>query len=215
MRSRRARTPAALVLALVLSPTLAGAGQAAASTDVDTPAVEGPTFQVGPLRSIGPFVGGTMGVEFGAGGLGELWHLNGSREWLVGGSAGVWWSFRDGRALIVKFHATEVFQREPRAAFVNGFVPSLRWRLAELARMDVFAELGLGITWSDTRVPPRGTRFNYLAEAAVGVTRRVGRQTHAVVGLRLLHLSNNDREGTGRNPDIEAMGGYAALAVGF
>ena len=77
------------------------------------------------------------------------------------------------------------------------------------------AELGLGVTWSDTRVPPRGTRFNYLAETAFGVMRRVGRQTHAVAGLRLRHLSNNDREGPGRNPDIEAIGGYTALAVGF
>jgi hypothetical protein len=205
----------AAALALVFSPALAGAVQAPASTDVEAPAVEGPTFQVDPLRSIGPLAGGTMGVEFGAGGLGELWHLNGSREWLAGGSAGVWWSYRDGYALIVQFHATQVFQREPRHAFVNGFVPSLRWRLAQLPRMDVFAELGLGVTWSDTRVPPRGTRFNYLAETAFGVMRRVGRQTHAVVGLRLRHLSNNDREGPGRNPDIEAIGGYAALAVGF
>lgn len=200
MRSRRARIVAALALALTVAPALAGAGQ---------------TPGTAPARAIGPFAAGTIGLELGAGGLGELWHLNGSREWLAGGSAGVWWSFRDGRALIVRFHATEVFQREPRHAFVNGFVPTLRWRLAELPHLDVFAELGLGVTWSDTRVPPRGTRFNYLAETAFGLMRRVGRQTHAVVGLRLLHLSNNDREGPGRNPDIEAIGGYVALAVGF
>jgi hypothetical protein len=117
--------------------------------------------------------------------------------------------------VVVQFYATEVFQREPRHAFVNGLVPSLRWRLVQGTRVDLFGELGLGVTWSDTSVPPRGTRFNYLAETGVGVMRRIGRQTHAVIGARLLHLSNKNRNGRSRNPDIEALGGYAALAVGF
>ncbi len=202
MRDRCVLPLAGLILLAALVPGLARAEQAPLSVDAGT-------------RVIGPFAAGTLGVEFGAAGLGELWHLNGSREWLAGGSAGVWWSFREGRALIVQFHATEVFQAAPRHAFVNGFVPTLRWRLARRRELDVFAELGVGVTWSDTRVPPRGTRFNYLAETAFGLARRVGRQTHAIAGLRLLHLSNNNREGPGRNPDLEAIGAYAALAVGF
>ena len=156
-----------------------------------------------------------MGVELGAAGLTELWSFNDSREWLAGGSAGVWWAFTEGRALIVQFHAVEIVQRTPRHAFLNGIVPTIRWRIARGPRLETFAELGLGVSWSDTRVPPGGTRFNYLAETALGVTRRVGRQTHAILGVRLLHLSNNNREGRARNPDIEAIGGYAALSVGF
>ena len=166
-------------------------------------------------REIGPFATGIMGLELGISGLGELWSLNGRREWLAGGSAAAWWTFDEGRSLVVRFHATEVFQAEPRNAFVNAVVPSLRWRLSRRPRMDVFAEFGVGVSWSDTRVPPRGTAFNYIGEAGIGVARRIGRQTHGMAGVRLLHLSNNNREGVSRNPDIEALGGYVALAVGF
>jgi hypothetical protein len=169
----------------------------------------------GVEREIGPFAPATIGVEFAAGGHGELWSLNGGREWLASGSAAVWWAFGEGRSLLVQFHATEVFQRHPRNAFVHAVVPLLRWRVVEGRRFDVFTELGAGFSWSDTHVPPRGTRFNYVAEGGVGFARRVGRQTYAMAGIRLLHLSNGNRDGASRNPDIEALGGYVALAVGF
>lgn len=203
MRFDRARLVVAAVFVIVCLPALSAAGQAPA------PAAAGLT------RDIGPFASNTIGVEFAATGLGELWSLNGSREWLAGGSLAAWWAFADGHALVVQFQATQVFQPEPRHAFVNGIVPSLRWRLVEGLRLDVFAELGAGVSWSDTRVPPRGTQFNYLAQAGVGFVRRVGRQTHAITGIKLLHLSNGNREGIARNPDIEAIGAYVALAVGF
>lgn len=166
-------------------------------------------------REVGPLARGIIGVELAVMGMGELWSLNGGREWLAGGSAAVWWAFADGRSLLVQFQATEVFQAVPRNAFVNAVVPSLRWRLSRRPRLDVFAEIGVGVSWSDTHVPPRGTAFNYIGEAGLAVARRIGRQTHAIAGVRLLHLSNNNRAGVDRNPDIEAVGGYAGLSVGF
>jgi hypothetical protein len=187
----------------VILPARPAAGQMVRSPAVDV------------TREVGPFVPGVIGLELAVAGLGELWSLNGGREWLAGGSAAAWWAFADGRSLIVQFHATAVFQAEPRNAFVHAVVPSVRWGLARRPRMDVFAEFGAGVSWSDTRVPPRGTEFNYVAETGLGVARRIGRQTHAVAGVRLLHLSNNNRAGIGRNPDIEAIGGYAAVSVGF
>lgn len=162
-----------------------------------------------------PFVKRTIGVEFAAAGLGELWHLNGSREWLAGATAAIWWAIADGRTLVVRFHATEVFQREPRNAFVNALVPSLRWRIVDGTRVDLFGEAGLGVSWSDTRVPPRGTRFNYLGHVGVGMARRLSSQITAIAAAQLLHLSNANLEGTSRNPDIEALGGYVGIAVGF
>jgi hypothetical protein len=36
-----------------------------------------------------------------------------------------------------------------------------------------------------------------------------------VLGATFLHISNNGREGRGRNPDIEAVGPHAALTVTF
>jgi hypothetical protein len=71
------------------------------------------------------------------------------------------------------------------------------------------------MSWSDTVTPPRGTRLNYMTLTSVGLTRRLTRQTHAVASFRWMHLSNASLEGRNRNPDIEALGGYFGLFVGF
>jgi hypothetical protein len=156
-----------------------------------------------------------MGLEFRFGVLGEAWNLNDRREWLMDGSAAVWWTFANRVMLVTEFHATRVFQEPSRPAFVNGFTPVVRWRVFEPGPWKLFVELGPGISWSDTRVPPRGTRFNYLLLAGAGLSRRITRQSHAIVSGRWVHLSNNGREGRGRNPDIEAIGGYTGIALAF
>ena len=126
-----------------------------------------------------------------------------------------WWAFTPDATLVFEFHATRVFQHPARAAFVGGFMPLVRWRAVDARHWSVFVEGGPGLSWSDTGVPPRGTRFNYLLLAGSGLSRRVGRQTHALLGFRWLHLSNNGRAGRSRNPDIEALGPYAAVSVAF
>jgi Lipid A 3-O-deacylase (PagL) len=168
-----------------------------------------------PTQPADAFGKHALGVEFGVGLLGEAWNLNERREWLADGSLAIWWAFANGARLVIEFHAMRVFQRPSRAAFVNGLTPILRWRLRHAEPWSVFVEFGPGISWSDTAVPPRGTRFNYLIQAGTGLTRRLGRQTHAVVGFRGIHISNNSLEGRDRNPDIEALGGYAGLSVVF
>jgi len=166
-------------------------------------------------RSPGPFVRGSVGIEFGLGLLDEAWNLNGSREGLVEGSVSVWWAFLNRATLVVDVHATRVFQQPSRDAFVTGVTPGVRFQIVRREPWDLFAEIGVGPSWSDTVVPPRGTRFNYLGHTGIGLSRRLGRQVHGIAGFRWLHLSNNGREGHDRNPDIQAVGGYAAVTVGF
>jgi hypothetical protein len=163
----------------------------------------------------GPFVRGTVGIEFGLGFLDEAWNLNGSREALVDGSVSVWWAFLSRTALVVDFHATRVFQQPSRNAFVIGVTPGVRFQIVRREPWDLFGEIGMGPSWSDTSVPPRGTRFNYLGHTGIGLSRRLGRQVHGIASFRWLHLSNNGHEGHDRNPDIQALGGYAAVTVGF
>jgi len=163
----------------------------------------------------GMFERGSLGVEFGGALLIEAWNLNDRREWLADGSAAVFWSFTRRATLLVEFHATRVEQVSSRNAFVNGLVTNLRWRLFEIPGGTLFGEFGPGISWSDTRTPPRGTQFNYLVQGTVGITRRLGSRSHLVTGFRWLHLSNASREGRGRNPDIEALGAYAGLSLAF
>jgi hypothetical protein len=162
-----------------------------------------------------PFTRGALGLEFGGMLVAEAWNLNGPREWIGGGAAAVSWSFVNRAALLVEFEAVRVFQRTPRVAHVQGMATLVRWQVRAREPSRVFLELGPGISWSDTTVPPRGTRFNYLIVAGGGLLRRIGAQTHAVVAARWWHLSNNSREGRSRNPDIEGIGGYAGLAIAF
>jgi hypothetical protein len=162
-----------------------------------------------------PFDRGTLGIELGLAILGEAWNLNEQREWLVDGSLGVTWAFVDEVALVIEFHATRIFQQPARNAFVNGLAPLIRWQVVDGEPLSLFVEIGPGISWSDTVTPPRGTRFNYLVMAGTGLARRLGRQSHALAGFRFVHLSNAGREGRSRNPDIEALGGYAGISVVF
>jgi hypothetical protein len=161
-----------------------------------------------------PFGRHAIGVEFGLGLLGEAWNLNGDREWLVDGTLAFWWSFATGRHVVFEFHNTRVNQAT-QAAFVQGFSPLFRWRMRERGTWRLYAEVGPGISWSDFDVPPRGTRFNYLFQAGVGVQRQLGTNVHFVSSFRFLHLSNNGREGVDRNPDIEALGAQTGVLVRF
>jgi hypothetical protein len=162
-----------------------------------------------------PFDRGALGLEFGGMAVTEAWNLNGPREWLAAGTAAVTWSFVNRAALVVEFQAARVFQSTPRPAFVQGMATLVRWEAHAGDPWRVFLELGPGVSWSDTTVPPRGTRFNYLIVAGGGLLRRLGSQVHLVTGARWWHLSNNSREGRSRNPDIEGVGGYAGVAIVF
>jgi hypothetical protein len=161
-----------------------------------------------------PFARNTVGIEFGFGLLGEAWNLNADREWLIDGTVAAWWAFASGRALVVEFHNMRIFQTGPDP-FVQGLSPLFRWRMRERGSWRFYAELGPGISWSDRVTPPRGTRFNYLLQAGVGVQWRLGAATHLLSSLRLVHVSNSGREGRDRNPDIEALGIQTGVMIGF
>ena len=73
----------------------------------------------------------------------------------------------------------------------------------------------LGVSDADTFVPPRGTRFNYLAIGGIGVIARMRAGVHWLAGLDVVHLSNGGYAGRDRNPDIEAIGPRVALLMAF
>jgi hypothetical protein len=172
----------------------------------------GPAVEARQARD--PFDRGRVGVEFGLAAMTECWNLNERRESLVEGTAALWGAIRDGLSLGVAFNHLRVFQRTPDA-FVQGFSPLLRWRFVERDTWSAFVEVGPGISWSDLPTPPRGTKINYLFQGGGGVMRRVGSNSHAVVGARFLHLSNNHREGLNHNPDLDMIGPFAGFSFSF
>jgi len=165
-----------------------------------------------PSRNL--FDRGATSIEFGVGLLDEAWNLNERREWLVTGSASLWWACLDRVAVGGEFQQARVFQRTPDA-FVQGFSPLVRFEVIEREAWRIFVEVGPGVSWSDLEVPPRGTRFNYLFQGSAGLMRRIGRNASVTAAFRFLHLSNHFREGRDRNPDLEALGAYTGLSLSF
>lgn len=173
------------------------------------------TASVTDARQAGdPFERGRVSVEFGFSGMTELWNLNEQRESLVEVTAAFWGAVGKGVSLGVEFGHLRVFQ-PTTDALVQGFSPLVRWRCVEAGAWNVFVEGGPGISWSDLPTPPRGTKFNYLAQVSGGAMRRVGASGQLVMGVRLLHLSNNHREGRDRNPDFEMLGPFVGFAFLF
>jgi hypothetical protein len=167
-----------------------------------------------PREVSGPYDRGAVSVEFAAGGLVEAWNTNRDREWLLDITGSVWWAVRDEVAVGAEFRHARVYQETPNA-FLQGLSTLFRWRFLDRPTWALFVEVGPGISWSDIDTPPNGTKFNYLFQGSTGFLRRLGRNVHALGAFRFLHISNNGREGTGRNPDIEALGGFGGVAVTF
>jgi hypothetical protein len=145
----------------------------------------------------------------------ESWNDNGSTEWLAAGLFGVLYRFAGRWTLDVETSLTYVEQADVRDAFIVGVSPLVRFDAIRGERTTFFVELGPGWSWSDSTVPERGTRFNYMAQAGAGVVYAGGPNVRLITAGRWVHFSNNGREGRARNPDIEALGVYSGVLIWF
>jgi hypothetical protein len=144
----------------------------------------------------------------------EVANYNGNHEEMLGGFVGVTYGIHEGLAIKVATPLYYVWQRGTDG-YLFGVTGGLRGRFVKKPRWSAFWEFDLGVSEADTHVPPRGTRFNYLAIGGGGVTVRIRPGIHLLGGLRFLHLSNNGLAGRSRNPDIEALGPTIGLLYGF
>jgi hypothetical protein len=144
----------------------------------------------------------------------EVANYNGNHEEMFGEFAGFTYGIREGLAIRVAAPLYYVWQRGTDGALF-GVTGGLRGRLVKKPRWSAFWEFELGVSEADTYVPPRGTRFNYLAIGGGGVTVQIRPGIHLLGGLRFVHLSNNSLAGRSRNPDIEALGPTIGLLYGF
>lgn len=149
-------------------------------------------------------------VDVGAITLVEAWDLNEQRESLTGVVAGL--ERRVWRTLGLRGEGwiLRAFQ-DGDDAWVAGFGIGPRWRWGT-GNVRPFVDLGAGLSHATAMVPPRGTKFNFVAQAGGGVQVGLGR-VRVDLGARWLHLSNNGREGRASNPDIQALG--AVVAIGW
>ena len=153
-------------------------------------------------------------MEFQGHGAIETWNYNVSHENMSGVMPGFTYGLGKGTVLTVHAPVYYVEQRGPDAVLL-GVTWGVRSRVLRRNRASLFWEVEVGLSKSDAFTPPGGTRFNYLALGAAGVTWRVARQTHVLTGLKWVHVSNNSLAGRGRNPDIEAVGPYVGVLKRF
>lgn len=144
----------------------------------------------------------------------EAWNYNGSHEETYGYTAGVTYGLGNGIVLIARTPLYYVSQRGVDG-FLFGGTFGIRGRIYRRQRVSIFLEFEVGVSESDTPVPPRGTRFNYLALGSAGATIRVRSGVHLLAGLKWIHVSNNGLAGRDRNPDIEAVGPTVGVLLGF
>jgi hypothetical protein len=161
-----------------------------------------------------PFARHGWNLELGGHVALETWNYNISHEEVYGLCAGLTYGLGNGITLKTSWPLYYASQRGTNA-YLLGTTIGVRARIYRRGRVSVFLEGDVGVSEADTFVPPRGTRFNYLALGGAGFTVRLRPGVHLLAGLKLLHLSNNSLAGRGRNPDIEAVGPHAAILLRF
>jgi hypothetical protein len=144
----------------------------------------------------------------------EAWNYNLNHEEIYGVAPGFTYGLGRGVVLTAAGPLSYVSQRGVDGCVLGGTI-GVRGRVYRRAAVSVFWEFGVGLSQADTIVPPRGTRFNYIAQGGGGVTIGLGRGLHALVGLRWIHFSNNGLAGRDRNPDIEAIGVHVGVLMPF
>jgi hypothetical protein len=202
MRCRLAHARAAIFAVLALLPLIGG------RADAQTAAPTQAKLPDDPLSKRAWHLDLT-----GHGGI-ETWNYNISHEDVLGLFAGMTYGIREGLAVKIGSPLYYVWQRDTDA-YLFGLTWGLRGRLVKKAKWSAFWEFEVGVSEADTYVPPRGTRFNYLAIGGGGLTMRVRPGVHILGGLRWVHVSNNGLAGRSRNPDLEAVGPTVGLLYGF
>jgi hypothetical protein len=153
-------------------------------------------------------------LELGGHAALETWNYNISHEELFGMRAGLSYGLGKGIALLAGGSLYYVDQRGVDGCLLDATI-GIRTRVYRRGRVALFLEGEVGVSESDTYVPPRGTRFNYVALGAAGATIRLRPGLHLLTGMKLLHVSNNGLAGRNRNPDIEAVGPHASVLIRF
>jgi hypothetical protein len=168
----------------------------------------------GPTPVEDPFARRGWHLELTGHGALEAWNYNISHEELVALSSGFAYGLREGLQLTASWPLCFVSQRGVDAYFI-GATFGVRGRVYRGERWAAYLELNVGISEADTNVPPRGTRFNYIALGGGGAAVRLKRGVHGLAGLEWIHVSNAGVAGRDRNPDIEAIGLKLGVLIAF
>jgi hypothetical protein len=160
------------------------------------------------------FAAGRWHAEFATQAALEAWNYNTSHEELYALVQGITYGVRDGLMLTVRQRLYYVSQRLNDSR-VLGLTGGLRGRIFRRGRASGFLQFDFGASDAAIAVPPRGTRFNYLALGGAGILVRMHQRVHLIATLEVIHISNAGIKGPDRNPDIEAIGPSLGVTIGL
>src|SRR5688572_282622 len=154
------------------------------------PSASAQTTSSAPPPADDPFARRGWHIELAAHGALEAWNYNMSHEEMLALVTGV--SYGLGKGIVIKVESPlyRVWQRGTDG-YLFGLTWGVRSRVLRRPRWSLFWEVEVGISDSDTLVPPGGTRFNYVVLGGAGVSWRLKPRLHALAGLRWVHVSNN------------------------
>lgn len=161
-----------------------------------------------------PFARRGWHLELSGHGVLEAWNYNLNHEEMFGPYAGLTYGIGKGVVLTLGWPLYYVSQRGVDA-YLLGVTWGARGRIVRRGPVSVFWELEVGLSEADPFTPPRGTRFNYLAQGSSGTTIRIRPGMHLLAAVKWIHVSNASLAGRDRNPDIEAVGLKAGMLIGF
>ena len=150
--------------------------------------------------------------EMNAAVLREAWDYNIRDEDAAMVTGGLFYRWSRHWATGIELAAIGVHQEQVPSVVAGGFSLIVRWQRT-CGRGRCFADAGGGLSYASDQVPEDGTRFNYLAQSAVGVSRPWSERAQLTYALVWLHISNNGLAGRSRNPDIQALGARVGVSV--
>jgi hypothetical protein len=162
--------------------------------------------------SITLFPEGTWDVEVSGGYASEVYPND--RQEITTATLGVGYYVKDNFAVSLQVPGYWVKQIDDHANAI-GFNLSLRYHFYQTGRFSVFADIIGGLSEASREVPPGGTHFNFTLQIGPGVSYQLVDHLHLIGGARLFHLSNAATQGIGRNPDLNAIEGYAGVMFTF
>jgi hypothetical protein len=97
----------------------------------------------------------------------------------------------------------------------SGLNVGLRYHFLEYKRVSLFIDGIAGLFYANRNFPEGGTHFNFNEQLGLGVTFRLGENTHLISGARFMHISNARIHGEDENPSYDALGGYIGVMFTF
>jgi hypothetical protein len=98
------------------------------------------------------------------------------------------------------------------AAFL-GVSVMLRWHFLRYDSWTLYADLGIGLVYASSPVPPDGSRLDFTPQAGIGCSIALDERTRLLLGIGWYHLSN--ARTTATNFGIDALAVTARVSLPF